>query len=204
MTWATIFGVASLSVAVAGCDGSALDDPIIDGQPAFWQEADAFAESEGSYLNVNVYTDRERGHYLEMQFQCYRDTSADMLSEFNILINSRSEDFDTIYDPPMIDAVLYKIDGQSARLYRDDYDNRPRTLFRNTTLNGAKIFYPDAEGNMPKRVSFRFVTGANAMDVRMGKIDALSRSEATDLTIDASDPQVDMFLRACSPEGFRL
>lgn len=196
-----LLSVASFSFVVSSCGEVEQAGNTIDGLPVYWHAKDDFAKSEAHYLQVNFWADDERKHYLGVQLQCFRNAGANAVNEYNMLVSSQTDDPDEISSPPYVDAVLFKRDSQPARIYRNSYDGTVLSNFHHATLDGQNIFHPDADGSLPRRVAFRFVTGSNPFDVINGNVDALSRSYAVNYTFDASNLEVEKFLNACAPKN---
>ena len=119
--------VAGILCSLAACTENAagVDD---DFAPVFWEQKDDFTEMNAYYLDAKIWIDREGGEYLDLQFQCFRHSGAQLSIDQNLIVNSSIEENRPYGSAAYLDAVLYKSKGEGPRVYRNGYEQWFRRL----------------------------------------------------------------------------
>lgn len=166
--------------------------------PTFWEERDEFTEIDGYYLDARVWIDHESGQYLDLQFQCFRHSGAQLSHDQNLLIVSSVESNRPYSSPMYLDAVLFRSEGENAQVYRNDFNGEVLSPFTGATLDLGSLLQLD-ENDDYRSLHLRFVFGASPLAAQIGDVGALSRAESVDFDLSATNQEAGQFLRACAP-----
>lgn len=185
-----LFGLAACTENAAGV--------YDDFAPVFWEQKDDFTEMDAYYLDAKVWIDREGGEYLDLQFQCFRHSGAQLSIDQNLIVSSSIEANRPYGSAAYLDAVLYKSEGESPRIYRNGYDGTVLSTFTNATLDIGDMLSLDENDNY-RSLQLRFIYGASPLTAQTGDVAALSRAASVDFELSANNPETGKFLRACAP-----
>jgi hypothetical protein len=194
---AEFVALLGLTVALAAC--SEREPTAVEpSEPSFWEERDDFSQMDASYLDAKIWIDQESGHYLDLQFQCFRHVGAKIAIEKNLIIASETDAEHSGGFSRTLDAVLFKSEGESASIYRQRYGGEVLSGFLNATVDLDQVLRLDPNENY-RSVEFRFVYGASPAMAQFGDLAALSRAESVDFELSADGSETGKFLRACAP-----
>ncbi|MBY6014686.1 hypothetical protein KUV75_07205 [Qipengyuania gaetbuli] len=187
--------ICAVALSLAAC--SATDDALQEFPgPEFWQETDDFAGMDSVYLDVSIWIDREKGQYLDLQFQCRRHEGAMYSIEQNLFIASRVVEGDEYGRAVDIGAVLYKRDQGSPSAYDFGYQHIPS---EHASLDLSHILSPIDEGKYPESIQIRFVYDIGYLRARRADIPDLSRADSVDFVLSTDNPEAAKFLKECYP-----
>lgn len=169
-----------------------------DFSPVFWEQPDSFTEMTAYYLNAKVWIDRENGQYLDLQFQCFRHSGAQLSIDQNLIVNSSVDPSKPNGWARRVDAILFKPDGNSPRVYRYGSNGEVLSNFTDAQLDLGYMLSRDENDNY-RSLQLRFVHGASSVIALAGDVGALSRAASVDFDLSTTDPETEKFLQACAP-----
>lgn len=189
--------VASILSGLAACAEPGVREED-DFSPVFWEQSDSFTEMTAYYLNAKVWIDRESGQYLDLQFQCFRHSGAQLTIDQNVIVNSSVDPSRPNGWARRIDAILFKPEGESPRAYRQGPNGAVLSNFTDAQLDLGYMLTRDESDNY-RSLQLRFVHGASPLIAQTADVGALSRAASVDFDLSAGDPETGRFLQACAP-----
>lgn len=195
--WMALIGNVGLVACLAACSETTAS-PEANFVPVFWHEKDDFTEIDGYYLDAKVWIDQESSQYLDLQFQCFRHSGAQVTIDQQLLVSSEVDPDASSGRPRFIGAVLFKSEGQSPRVYRDGPDGKVRSTFKAATLDLGSLLFLDGNGSY-RDLQLRFVHGVSPAQAEYGDVARLSRADSVDFDLSSSNPETAKFLQACAP-----
>lgn len=194
--FAIVFGTSLSLLAFSGCK----DNPLAE-RPDTASRSELF-----DYKNSNLSDDfsslkrssssasfEKKKSIVVVDITCNRNTKNSDKNDLKLEVKIyRKDNNEEVND---YSTVLYKIDDQDPKIYRDEFLNSG-TIYDNININLYGIL-GDSGQNIPKLLKIRILWGVSPLQSQLGDIDAIANNPKIDLEIPVRTSNISKVISDC-------